>query len=189
MPFQFQRMEIPEIVRVTPKRFEDTRGFFLETYKWSDFEAFGLTYSFVQDNLSHSRRGVLRGMHYQNPPRAQAKLVTVLRGTIFDVAVDIRRGSPTYGQWIGVTLSANNPQMLLVPPGFAHGFCVLSEEADLTYKVSAEYAPDLERGFLWNDPDIGIRWPVSDPILSDRDAQLPPLCHADNRFEAGWKAG
>ena len=128
-------------------------------------------------------------MHYQNPPRAQAKLLSVLRGEIFDVAVDIRQGSPTYRQWIGVTLSASNPQMLLVPPGFAHGFCVLSEEAVLSYKVSAEYAPDLERGFLWNDPDIGIGWPILDPILSDRDSRLPPLCHADNRFGAGWKAG
>jgi dTDP-4-dehydrorhamnose 3,5-epimerase len=182
-------MEIPEIVRITPQRFEDARGFFLETYKRSDFEAFGLTYAFVQHNLSHSSRGVLRGMHYQNPPMAQAKLLAVLSGTIFDVAVDIRQGSPTYGRWIGVTLSASDPTMLLVPPGFAHGFCVLSEEADLSYKVTSEYAPDLERGFLWNDPDIGIEWPVSAPILSDKDAQLPPLCHADNGFGTGWKAG
>ena len=189
MPFQFQRTEIPEVVRVTPKRFEDHRGFFLETYKWSDFKAFGLNYAFVQDNVSHSWRGVLRGMHYQNPPMAQAKLVAVLTGTIYDVAVDIRQNSPTYGQWIGVTLSASDSTMLLVPPGFAHGFCVLSEEADVSYKVTAEYAADLERGFLWNDPDIGIQWPVSDPILSDKDALLPPLRSAENGFGAGWKVG
>jgi dTDP-4-dehydrorhamnose 3,5-epimerase len=139
----------------------------------------------VQDNLSHSRHGVVRGLHYQNHPKAQGKLVTVLKGEIFDVAVDIRKGSPTYGRWVGITLSADSYRMLYIPVGFAHGFCVMSDEAMLSYKATEEYAPDLERGIAWNDPDIGIRWPIESPILSARDAQLPLLNEADNSFEVG----
>jgi dTDP-4-dehydrorhamnose 3,5-epimerase len=182
MPFQFQRLGLPEVICIRAQSFADNRGFFLETYKHSAFSASGIPDRFVQDNHSHSRRGVLRGLHYQKEPMAQAKLVMVVRGEVFDVAVDIRKGSPTYGHWLGMTLSADEFCMLYIPAGFAHGFCVLSEKADLLYKVTDEYAPDLERGIVWNDPEIGIQWPITNPSLSDRDAQLPPLKQADNNL-------
>ena len=182
MPFEFTRMEIPDVILAQARRFGDDRGFFVETYKRSEFSDNGIPESFVQDNYSHSVRGVLRGLHYQKNPSAQGKLVMALRGAIFDVAVDIRKGSPTYGKWVGTELSADGLNLLYIPPGFAHGFCVLTKEADFTYKVTDEYAPECERGILWNDPEIGIRWPVQDPILSPRDAQLPPLGDADNNF-------
>ncbi len=182
MPFQFRRLDIPGVILVEPQRFRDERGFFMETYKRSEFEANGIPETFVQDNYAHSVRDVLRGLHYQKHPQAQGKLLQAVRGEVFDVAVDMRRGSPTYGQWVGVILSAENGRMLYVPAGFAHGYCILSAEADLTYKTTAEYAPDLERGILWSDPAIGIEWPVADPILSPKDQQLPPLADADNNF-------
>lgn len=174
MPFRFQELEIPGVMRIEAQRFEDARGFFMETYKASPFAAHGIP-AFVQDNYSHSVRGVLRGLHYQQQPKAQGKLVSALTGRIFDVAVDIRPDSPTYRRWVGEELSRENGHMLYIPPGFAHGFCVLSEEADVVYKVTEEYAPELDRGIMWNDPQIGIRWPVSEPILSPKDAQLPSL--------------
>jgi len=183
MPFEFHRLALPEIILVQATRFGDDRGFFMETYKASAFAAGGISLPFVQDNLSHSARGVLRGIHYQKHPRAQGKLVSVLRGRILDVAVDIRRGSPTYGQWLSCELSAGDGAMLYVPVGFAHGFCALSDEADVLYKVTAEFDPELDRGILWNDPDVGVQWPFADPILSPKDAQLPPLRLADNNFE------
>ncbi len=167
---------------IVPKRFEDERGFFLEAYKASEFEAQGIRDHFVQDNHSHSTRGVLRGLHYQRPPKAQAKLVRTLRGEIFDVVVDIRQGSPTYGQWVGATLSATDGRMLYVPSGFAHGFCVLSDVADVVYKVTAEYAPETEGGLMWNDPDIGIRWPIDTPNLSEKDTHYPLLRHSEAIF-------
>jgi len=182
MPFHFRRLEIPDVVLVLPKRFEDDRGFFAELYKGSDFSAAGVSTEFVQCNHSHSTEGVLRGMHYQKDPKAQGKLVTAITGRVFDVAVDIRRGSPSYGDWLGVMLSSDNGRMLYIPPGFAHGFCVLSQEADVIYKTTEEYAPDLDRGIAWNDPQIGIRWPIADPILSPKDAQWPSLGEADNNF-------
>ena len=182
MPFSFRRLEIPEVVLVEPRVFPDQRGFFMESYKYTDFAAFGITEQFVQDNHSRSQKGVLRGLHYQNPPKAQGKLVRVVVGEVFDVAVDIRKGSPTYGRWVGVTLSAENKYMLYIPPGFAHGFCVLSEVAEVLYKTTEEYAPDCEAGIAWNDPEIGIAWPIESPILSPKDAQLPSLKHAENRF-------
>lgn len=182
MPFQFERLELPDVVCIRAPLFPDERGYFAETYKYSVFSANGISDIFVQDNHSHSRRGVLRGLHYQKEPAAQAKLVMVLHGEVFDVAVDMRKGSPTYGKWVGMTLSADSLCMLYVPVGFAHGFCTLSEQADLLYKVTKEYAPDLERGILWSDPDIGIRWPISDPHLSPKDAQLPSLSRSDNSF-------
>lgn len=185
MPFQFKKLEIPDIVLIEAQSFPDHRGYFLETYRMSSFAANGISDAFVQHNLSHSRQGVLRGLHYQNHPKAQGKLVTVLKGEIFDVAVDIRKGSPTYGHWVGITLSADSYRMLYIPDGFAHGFCVMSGEAAVSYKATEEYAPDLERGIVWNDPDIGIRWPIESPILSARDAQLPLLSEADNDFEVG----
>ena len=182
MPFQFQRLSIPEVVLVVPQTFGDQRGFFMEMYKRSEFVSNGVAGEFVQDNYSHSARGVLRGLHYQKPPAAQGKLVMVIHGEVFDVAADIRRGSPTYGRWVGVVLSDKNPQMLYVPEGFAHGFCVLSKAAGFIYKVTAEYASELDSGILWNDPSIGIEWPISEPRLSPRDAQLPRLSEADVDF-------
>ncbi len=182
MPFQFTRSEIPEVIVVEPRTFRDDRGFFRETYKASEFAAGGIPEVFVQDNYSHSERGVVRGLHYQKWPGAQGKLVTVSQGEIFDVAVDIRRGSPTYARWIGQILSAENGCMLYIPSGFAHGFCVLSDEADVIYKVTAEFSRELDRGIIWNDPDIGIRWQVQEPRLSSKDAQLPRLVDADNNL-------
>ncbi len=182
MPFRFQRLSIPDIILIEPRTFEDRRGLFMETYKRSEFVANGIAEEFVQSNYSHSIRGTLRGLHYQKHPQAQGKLVIALRGAVFDVAVDIRTGSPTYGQWVGAVLSDENFHMLYIPVGFAHGFCVLSEEADFLYQVTAEYAPQLDRGIAWNDPDIGIRWPISEPLLSPKDAQLPPLREADIDF-------
>ena len=183
MPFRFQRLGIPELVLIEPSTQRDDRGFFRETYKQSVFAANEIAWVFVQDNSSFSTRGVLRGLHYQMQPQAQGKLVAVSKGEIFDVAVDIRRGSPTYGKWLGEVLSAENGCMLYIPPGFAHGFCVLSDEAAVTYKVTAEYAPDLERGILWNDPEIAVEWPIANPYLSPRDVSLPLLKLADNNFQ------
>jgi dTDP-4-dehydrorhamnose 3,5-epimerase len=185
MPFRFQTLAISDVILVEPQVFGDQRGFFMETYRRSAFIANGIGWDFVQDNVSHSVKGVLRGLHYQRPPRAQGKLVMVLRGEVFDVAVDIRHGSPTYGRWVGITLSDGRQQMIYVPPGFAHGFCVLSDEADFVYKVTAEYAPELESGVLWNDPNIGIEWPIQDPLLSPRDMQLPMLNQVSTGFVYG----
>ena len=181
MPFQFHKLEIPEVFLVQISSQPDARGFFRETYRQAEFAAQGIP-PFVQDNHSRSTRGVLRGLHYQKHPRAQGKFVAVVRGEIFDVAVDIRKDSPTYAHWVAQTLSAENGRMMYIPPGFAHGFCVLSESADIVYKVTAEYAPELERGIMWNDPDIRVEWPIDSPSLSLRDAQLPLLRDADNNF-------
>ncbi len=175
MPFRFRPLEIPGVILIETRAHEDPRGVFIEMYKCSAFAACGVPASFVQDNYSSSGRGVLRGLHYQRPPRAQAKLVMALRGEIFDVVVDLRRDSPAYGRWTGVTLSSSNRCMLYVPEGLAHGFCVTSDAADVMYKVTAEYAPELESGVRWNDPAVGIRWPIADPIISEKDAALPLL--------------
>lgn len=182
MPFHFQRLEIPEVILVQTQAIEDHRGAFAETYRRSAFSAHGIPAVFVQDNYAHSVRGVLRGLHYQDHPHPQGKLVMVVRGEIFDVAVDLRRGSPTFARWVGVRLSANQRQALYVPEGFAHGYCVLSEDADVIYKVTEEYRPELDRGILWSDPTIGIDWPVREPILSPKDARLPLLSDADIKF-------
>ena len=182
MPFRFTRLELPEVVLIEPKVFPDERGFFLETYKYSEFFRNGISEPFVQENHSHSSRGTIRGLHYQKNPKAQGKLVRVVVGEIFDVVIDIRRGSPRYGKWIGVNLSAENNKMLYIPPGFAHGACVVSQEAGLLYRVTGEYAPECEAGVIWNDPVIGINWPVKEPILSSRDQAWPPLLDADNNF-------
>lgn len=179
---------IPEVLLVRGAIFKDERGYFRETYRGSAMAGAGLGVEFVQDNASYSVKGVLRGLHYQKAPYAQAKLVTVLFGEIFDVAVDIRKGSPTYGKWIGVTLRADENEALFIPEGFAHGFCVLSDGAVVSYKVAgSEYAPEWDRGIAWDDPDIGIEWPVREPILSKRDAALPALKDADNNFV--WRSG
>lgn len=182
MPFTFHRLDIPDVILVEPRLFPDGRGFFAETYKRSDFEANGIPEVFVQDNHSRSVRGVLRGLHYQKDPTAQGKLVSAIRGEIFDVAVDVRRGSPYYGRWVAATLSDENHHLLYVPPGFAHGFCVVSEEAEVVYKVTSEYSPEHDRGIRWDDPTIGVRWPVDPPLLSPKDQQHPSLETADNNF-------
>ena len=182
MPFIFKKLEIPEVILVTPKLFSDQRGFFLENFKDSEFTANRINMKFVQDNFSHSIHGVLRGLHYQKNPKAQSKFVTALRGEIFDVAVDIRKNSPTFGQWVGEILSDKNHKSLYIPEGFAHGFCVLSDEADVFYKVNNEYSPENERGILWNDPQINIKWPIDTPILHDKDSVLPLLQNADIDF-------
>jgi len=175
VPFNFTRLAIPDVILIEPTVFPDERGFFMETYKYSDFAAFGIKEQFVQDNHSRSTKGVLRGLHYQRPPKAQGKLVRVVVGEIFDVGVDIRQDSPTYGKWVGEILSAENKRMLHIPPGFGHGFCVLSEVAEVLYKTTKEYAPEYDAGIIWNDPDIGIRWPIRRAILSKKDAVLPTL--------------
>ena len=182
MPFRFSRLDLPEVVLIEPKVFPDDRGFFLETYKYSEFARNGIEERFVQENHSHSSRRTLRGLHYQKNPKAQSKIVRVVVGVIFDVVVDIRKGSPRYGQWMGVNLSAENQKMLYIPAGFAHGACVVSQEAGLLYMVTGEYAPECEAGVIWNDPAIGINWPVKEPILSSRDQAWPPLLDADNNF-------
>jgi dTDP-4-dehydrorhamnose 3,5-epimerase len=181
--FNFACLEIPDVVLVETRSFEDERGFFLELYKRSEFSDGGIPYPFVQGNHSRSKRGVLRGLHYQKQPAAQGKLVLVIRGTIFDVAVDIRKGSPFYGRWVSAVLSDQNHRALFVPEGFAHGFVVLSDEADVVYTVTAEYSAANERGIIWNDPLLRIGWPVKDPLLSLKDARLPTLENADNNFQ------
>lgn len=185
MPFSFRRLEIPDVIMIEPGVFRDERGFFMESYKHSEFAAFGIKERFVQDNHSRSKKGVLRGLHYQNPPRAQGKLVRAVSGEIFDVAVDIRKGSPTYGRWVGVNLSEENMRMLYIPAGFAHGFLTLSDVADVMYKTTDEYSPEHEAGIIWNDPEIGIKWPLDEPVLSPRDARWPGLRDAVNRFVYG----
>lgn len=184
MPFQFKRADIPEVIVIEPKAFGDERGYLMEIYKQSEFEAFGILERITQINYSHSTRGVLRGLHYQKQPRAQGKLVMTIRGDIFDVAVDIRKRSPTYGKWVGELLTAENHRMLYIPVGFAHGFVTLTDKVDVVYKVNgAEYTPELERGILWSDPEIAISWPLANPILSENDAGLPTLKDSDNNFQ------
>jgi len=182
MPFTFKKLNIPEIILIEAKSFSDDRGFFLESFKESVFIENGINTRFVQDNYSRSIKGVLRGLHYQKDPKAQAKLVIVIRGKIFDVVVDIRKDSPTYGKWVGEILSEQNHKFLYIPEGFAHGFCVLSDEADVLYKVNQEYSPEHDRGILWNDPEVDIKWPVDKPLLQEKDSQLPHLKNADNNF-------
>lgn len=152
---------IPDVLLIEPKVFGDSRGFFFESYNHNTFsQATGLDLAFVQDNHSKSSKGVLRGLHYQLPPRAQGKLVRVVQGEVFDVAVDVRKSSPTFGQWIGEILSADNKKQLWIPPGFAHGFVTLSDTAEFVYKTTDYYAPGLERSIAWNDPEVGIAWPA-----------------------------
>lgn len=165
---------LPGVLILEPKVFRDERGFFMETFSTRALEGSGIPGLFVQDNHSRSSRGVLRGLHYQlHYP--QGKLVHVTRGKIFDVAVDIRLGSPTFGKWFGTELDDENLLSLWIPAGFAHGFCVLSDVADVTYKCTSLYSPDDDRGIAWNDPDVGIEWPVSTPLISEKDSQHPLL--------------
>ena len=182
MPFDFKRLGIPAVVLIEPKVFEDGRGFFMETYKMPDFVTAGIEGNFVQENHSRSSKGVLRGLHYQNPPFAQGKLVRAVRGEIFDVTVDIRKGSPTWGKWVGVILSEGNKNILYVPAGLALGFCVLSEIAEVVYKTTGVYSAESEAGIIWSDEDLNIEWPVKEPVLSEKDEKLPTLKNADIRF-------
>lgn len=165
--------DLAGVVVVEPKVFGDARGFFYETWQKERYEEAGIKGTFVQDNVSFSRKGVLRGLHYQQP-HSQGKLVSVLQGEVFDVAVDIRVGSPQFGKWTGVILSGENHRQLWIPEGFAHGFCVLSDTAFFSYKCTDVYTPACEGGILWNDPDIGIKWPIEEVVLSDKD-QIYPL--------------
>lgn len=180
MPFEFEELEIKGLILVKPKVFGDNRGFFIEGYKKSDFFANGIDIEFVQDNHSKSTKGVLRGLHYQAIPKAQAKLVRCIRGKIYDVAVDLRKNSETYGKAVKVELSDENHHMLFIPEGFAHGFVVLSDEAELLYKTNTEFSPEHDRGLLWCDNDINIDWGLdeileSGPILSEKDKVQPKL--------------
>src|SRR5215475_13979394 len=171
---RFEPTAIPDVVLIEPRVFKDARGFFLETYHAEKWAEGGVRATFVQDNHSDSARGTLRGLHMQRV-FAQGKLVRCVAGEIFDVAVDARRGSPTFGRWVGAALSAGNFRQLWVPPGFLHGFCVTSATAEVEYKCTELYHPEDELGALWSDPDIGIRWPVAEPLLSAKDAALPRL--------------
>ena len=174
---------MPEVVLIEPTVFTDERGWFAETYRKSDFVENGILFEFTQDNYSCSTtRGVLRGLHFQKDPCAQGKLVHCLVGEVFDVAVDIRKGSPTYGRWISTDLSAGNHCALWVPPGFAHGFLTLTETTQIVYKVTSEFSALHDRSIRWNDPTIGIKWPIANPILSQKDQNAPFLTEADNNF-------
>lgn len=171
-------LAIPEVLLITPKRHGDARGWFAETYNKQALAGAGVDREFVQDNQAFSaRRGTVRGLHFQRPPHAQAKLVRVLRGAIYDVAVDIRPGSATFGRWVAATLTADAGEQLFVPRGFAHGYCTLTEDAELFYKVDDVYAPQTEGGVFWRDPALGIDWPVAadEAMLSERDQRLPAL--------------
>lgn len=175
MPFTFVKQEIDGVILIQPEVFVDGRGFFLETYRMADFAKAGIERLFVQDNHSRSVKGTLRGLHYQKSPFAQGKMIRAIRGKVFDVVVDIRKGSSTFGEWLGVTLSDKNKNMLYIPEGFAHGFEVLSDTADLLYKTTNVYSPEHESGIIWNDPDLNIAWPIKEPILADRDTKWPTL--------------
>jgi dTDP-4-dehydrorhamnose 3,5-epimerase len=171
---KFTSLALPEVILVEPDVHRDARGFFVETYHLEKYRAGGIPGPFVQDNHSRSVQGTLRGLHAQRR-RPQGKLVRAVDGEMFDVAVDTRRGSPTFGRWVGVRLSGENFHQLYVPPGFAHGFCVLSPVVNVEYKCTDFYEPADEIGLAWDDPDVGIEWPIRDPIISDKDRRLPRL--------------
>ena len=174
MRLDVQKTDIPGVLIFSPKVYNDDRGFFMETYNKELYKDAGLGCHFVQDNYSHSTKGTLRGLHYQLP-HTQGKLISVIWGEIFDVAVDIRKGSPTFGKWVGLSLSDKNRKQLFVPEGLAHGFCVISEKADVMYKCTDTYAPEADKGVLWSDPEIGIEWPIESSIISAKDEKLPLL--------------
>ena len=178
-----EKTPLEGLLILTPRRFGDARGFFSESWNAQTMADAGIDLAFVQDNHSLSAQaGTLRGLHFQTPPMAQGKLVRCGRGALFDVAVDIRSGSPTYGQWFGVELSAENGRQLLVPIGFAHGFVTLNDDTEICYKCTAPYAPECDAGIAWNDPAIGVEWGVSDPVLSDKDAQAGTLAQVGTPF-------
>ncbi|MBU1180029.1 dTDP-4-dehydrorhamnose 3,5-epimerase [Patescibacteria group bacterium] len=174
MPFSFKKLKIPDVLLIKPNAVKDNRGFFMETWKDSEFRKAGIP-SFVQENHSFSVKNVLRGLHYQTAPKGQGKLVRCIRGEIFDIAVDIRENSPTRYSWVSAVLSEKNHHEFYIPEGFAHGFCVMSNTTEVVYKCTSEYSPENEQGILWNDPVIGILWPISSPILSEKDKQYKSL--------------
>jgi dTDP-4-dehydrorhamnose 3,5-epimerase len=178
---QVTKLEIPEVLLLEPKIFLDDRGFFFESFSNKTFkEATGVNLEFIQDNHSQSKKGVLRGLHYQLPPNPQGKLVRVVAGEIFDVAVDIRKNSPTFGKWVGEFLSADNKKQLWIPPGFAHGFLAMTDHTDVIYKVTGNYSKADERSILWNDPDLGIKWPeISELCISTKDERGDAFKNAD----------
>jgi len=187
MPFSYELLTLEGLILVKPKVYADERGYFMELFKSSDMKLSGITGEFLQDNLSYSRKGTVRGLHYQMKPKMQGKLVTCLRGAIYDVAVDIRVGSPTFGKWVAVELSEENHHLLWIPEGFAHGFMVLSEEAMVLYKVSgSEYSPEHDAGIRWDDPELNVDWPIKDVaklIISEKDKHLPTLRERLDRGE------
>jgi dTDP-4-dehydrorhamnose 3,5-epimerase len=182
---QATSLPLPGLVLLEPRVHEDTRGFFYESHNQNTFRALGVEAVFVQDNVSRSRKGVLRGLHFQTPPHAQGKLVRVTGGSAYDVAVDIRKGSPTYGRGFGLTLSAHNRLSLYIPPGFAHGFLALEDGTEFVYKCTDYYAPAADSGLLWSDPDLGLAWPLPpDPaLISAKDKALPPLARVHSPFD------
>ena len=182
MSFTFERLGIPDVIVVRPRKHRDDRGSFTEIYRQEEFAAAGIAPTFVQENIAYSSGGVLRGLHYQLPPAAQGKLVGVVQGRIFDVAVDIRQGGPTFGHWVGRALDAEQGEMLWILPGFAHGYCVLSETAGVLYKVTDYYEPKLSRGIRWNDDLLAIRWPLVGPKISEMDLNQPALEECENPF-------
>ncbi len=186
MPIKVTKQSLPGVLLIEPQVFDDDRGFFLETYHRKKYAEWGIERVFVQDNHSHSQKSTLRGLHYQLQ-HPQAKLIYVVSGGIFDVAVDIRRGSPTFGQWTGTVLSGENKHQLYVPEGFAHGFCILSETAHVMYKCTDLYAPEDEYGILWSDPSIYIVWPIENPILSKKDSQNPKVREISEDFLPAFK--
>ncbi|MFA5889075.1 MAG: dTDP-4-dehydrorhamnose 3,5-epimerase [Candidatus Paceibacterota bacterium] len=171
--FNFTPLTIPGVILIEPKVFEDSRGYFIETYNKKDFEEAGIKENFVQDNFSFSKKGVIRGMHFSKAPHETVKLVSCISGEILDVAVDVRPNSPTFGKWVSEILSGDNHKMLFIPKGFAHGFCALSDTVKIVYKVNDYYFPESEQGIIYNDRDLAINWPISEPILSDKDKLLP----------------
>jgi len=176
MPFEFRKTYVKDVQLIIPKVFNDERGFFTETYKKSDFVSNGITEDFIQDNHSKSSKGVLRGLHFQMPPKAQAKIVRCIKGSILDIAVDLRKNSETFKKWTGALLTEENKHMLYMPEGFAHGFAVLSDTAEILYKTSNEYSKEHDRGIRWNDPDININWNIDfEPVLSEKDKVQPFL--------------
>ncbi len=182
MPFEFKKQEIDGVILIKPKVFGDNRGFFMETYKKSDYERNGITGEFTQDNYSKSSKGVLRGLHYQAKPYSQAKLVRCVKGKIFDIAVDLRLNSKTFGKYLKFELSEENKSIMYIPKGFAHGFVVLSEEAEILYKTQGEYCPEADRGILWCDKDINIDWGIDfEPILSEKDKFQKTLSEIDKK--------
>lgn len=183
MPFNFESLSIPDVILVKPKVFGDERGFFMETYQRGSFEEAGIKGEFIQDNHSRSSYGVLRGIHFQMNPYAQAKIVRCTRGVIYDVAVDLRKDSSTFGQYEAVILSEYNKRQLYVPRGFGHAFLTLSDVAEVCYKVDNDYAPDYEGGLIWNDSDLNIPWPIEEPVLSEKDKEWPTLRELVDRGE------
>ena len=181
MEFRFEPLAIPDVLLVTHGLIRDPRGFFSEAFREEAFLQQGIP-RFVQDNHARSTGKVLRGLHYQLRPAALGKLGRCLRGSIFDVAVDIRRGSPTYGKWVGTELSDDDGRMIYIPEGFAHAYCALTEECEVFYKTTGYYSPQHERSIRWNDPELKIQWPVQDPVLSDKDRRAPLLSEAENNF-------